>query len=138
MNFQMVRNVRCIRYFSYCSYYWKKISDNVLMIFCRQHNTPSITKSILVVNLWRNVIELFVNKRQFSFFVESLLFHLRETIILPIIGQRDKRIKRCKSPRLYPSWQDNEETIVGFPFKTKYIRYNSIYTKHLKCPVWAR
>ena len=42
---------------------------------------------------------------------------MRKTIILPIIGQRDKRIKRCKSPRLYPSWQDNEETIVDFPLK---------------------
>ena len=72
----------------------------------------------LFANKEKSVIELFFNKKLILSLV-GVWFFVRKTIILPIIGQRDKRIKRCKGLGLYLSWKDNEETIVDFPNKIK-------------------
>ena len=72
----------------------------------------------LSANEQKSVIELFFDKKV-NFVFGQLVVFVRKTIILLIIGQRDKRIKRCKGLGLYLSWKDNEETIVDFPLEIK-------------------
>ena len=70
-----------------------KVNTNVLRIFVGSITHPSITKSILVVIFWRNVIELFVNKRQFSFLWKVYCFISERQLFYLLL---DKEIKGSK------------------------------------------